>query len=490
MKAFSSAGNTILGKDAFSVSHRRTTDICEIYNSMVAGRQLTVVDSSGWLYNHTLQDSTETDKLEIKSSMHLCPQGPQAVLLVIGLAAAFNASYLRAVLDHMDLFGHKVWKHTIVLFTRGDWLGVKTVEERIASEGGLEWLVNKCGNRYHVLNNMDRSDEMQVKEFLEKIEEMWAGNEDPQYELDNATKTEAGKEAVEATAKRMRQIAQRQSRVLREMFEGERQPVTDLRIVLIGRKESGKSNAGNMILCQEIFDAMLGKKEFQKERSKATCVKHQRNIMGVNVSVVETPGWIANTTPPSWIKQEVLSSISMCAPGPDVFLLVVPICKAYTEKDHDAVVELLTPFGERVWRHCMVLFTWGDWLNRRTIEDHITGEGKFLQRLVEQCGNRYHVLSCGRSSYPGAVSELLSIIHDMITVNKGQCFTTEKKQLFKKFRKVKLTEEEWNRREQQLIDRMLRALANEPEQLILPTANAAGSFDGGFLPNCEFDINH
>lgn len=94
--------------------------------------------------------------------------------------------------------------------------------------------------------------------------------------------------------------------------------------------------------------------EFEDQRRTEKCVKHEGNLGGINVAVVETPGWPADTTAPVWLKEEVLRSVSMCAPGPHVFLLVVPISKAFTEEDHKALVELLMPFGERVWRHGVV----------------------------------------------------------------------------------------------------------------------------------------
>ncbi|XP_030592073.1 GTPase IMAP family member 8-like isoform X2 [Archocentrus centrarchus] len=484
--AKSSAGNTILRKKAFAVDHGRTTMSCEISHGIVADRTLTVVDSPGWFYNHTLQDTSETDKHEIENSVHLCPPGPHAVLLMIGLASAFNTSYLRAVKEHMSLFRDDVWKHTIVLFTRGDWLGVKTVEERIESEEGLQWLVKKCGNRCHVLDNMKHSDEMQVQDLLEKIEETWVGNKDPHYEvdLDRGAQLEATKEAGEKLAKRIRKTTERQSRILRKIFEGEEQPITDLRIVLLGREESGKSMAGNKIFFEEIFERAWLKKEFQNQRRTRKCVKHEGTIGGINIAVIETPGWPAAMTPPSWLKEEVLGSVSMCAPGPHVFLLVVPIPKAFTEEDHKTVAELLMPFGERVWRHCMVLFTWGDWLNNRLIEEHIAAEGKSLLQLVEKCGYRYQVLNCHSFGNRFPVKELFQKITDMITQNKGQSFTAEGKQ--RKNQSV-LTEEEWNRREQELIDRMLRAVVNEPEEPTLPSVLGASSFDGAFLPSMSGD---
>lgn len=181
-----------------------------------------MVDSPGWFYKHTLQDTSEMDKLEIESSVNLCPPGPHAVLLVIELSTALNKSDLRFVQEHMSLFRKEIWEHTIVLLTRGDWLGVKTVEEYIESDEGLQWVINKCENRYHVLNNKDHGDKAQVKELLEKIEEMWAGNENPYYEvnLSRITELEAKKQAGDKKAKKIKTITGRQTRVLKELFGG------------------------------------------------------------------------------------------------------------------------------------------------------------------------------------------------------------------------------------------------------------------------------
>ncbi len=67
-----------------------------------------------------------------------------------------------------------------MLFTHGDSLLNTSIEQHIESEGqDLQLLLDKCGNRYHVLNNQNRSDHTQIKELLEKIEETVAQNNCP-----------------------------------------------------------------------------------------------------------------------------------------------------------------------------------------------------------------------------------------------------------------------------------------------------------------------
>lgn len=73
----------------------------------------------------------------------------------------------------------------MVLFTYGDWLGDTSIEEYIESEGKIMgWIVDKCGKRYHVLNNVIKDDKSQVLELLQKVEEMVRKNNGQHYEMD------------------------------------------------------------------------------------------------------------------------------------------------------------------------------------------------------------------------------------------------------------------------------------------------------------------
>ena len=76
----------------------------------------------------------------------------------------------------MELLGDRVWRRALVLFTRGVWLGGRRVEEYITAEGEpLRSILEKCGYRYQVLDciNLDVSE---VKELMEKVEDMVTRN--------------------------------------------------------------------------------------------------------------------------------------------------------------------------------------------------------------------------------------------------------------------------------------------------------------------------
>ncbi|XP_036375383.1 uncharacterized protein LOC118771481 [Megalops cyprinoides] len=163
----STAGNTILGRDEFG----RNTEQCAVGHGRVAGRQVTVVDTPGW-YEHT--DTPENLSCQIRSCLSLCPPGPHAVLLVIPVwHSPVPEMEIAAAIKHLELLSQGVWRHTIVLFTRGDFLEGTDIKENIERRGeALRTLLERCGNRYHVLSSQDVGDGTQVRELLEKIEDV------------------------------------------------------------------------------------------------------------------------------------------------------------------------------------------------------------------------------------------------------------------------------------------------------------------------------
>jgi len=74
-------------------------------------------------------------------------------------------------------FGPSVWDYTIVLFTHGDRLEGKTINDVITeSDDNLRNFIRKCSGGFHVFNNKDPEDQAQVTRFMEKIETLVALN--------------------------------------------------------------------------------------------------------------------------------------------------------------------------------------------------------------------------------------------------------------------------------------------------------------------------
>lgn len=208
-----SALNTILGREKSQRLCR--TAQCLVGDGVVFGRQVTAVDTPGWWMNYFCNESALFDRREMVLSLSLCPPGPHIFLLVIRVDRAFTETYRRAVQEHLELISERIWSSVILLFTFGDWLGGTTTEQLIESEGEpLRWLVDKCSNRYHVLNNKTKGDGFQVRELIGKIEETISGcNTSWHYEIERKELEEMNRrmkeEAERANERRMRKDKQR-----------------------------------------------------------------------------------------------------------------------------------------------------------------------------------------------------------------------------------------------------------------------------------------
>uniref|UniRef100_A0A3Q3WWJ4 AIG1-type G domain-containing protein n=1 Tax=Mola mola TaxID=94237 RepID=A0A3Q3WWJ4_MOLML len=171
----SAAVNSILG-GVGSFESGKPTEECVKRKADVAGRRVTVVDTPGWEWYYPLNNTPNWVRRETLRSVSLFPSGPHVVLLVVRSCASVTEDYIREIEEHLEPLGKRVWEHTMLLFTRGDELGLTSMEQRILTSGPtLQGLLQKCGNRYHVVDNRSKGDASQVKELIRKLAEMVEG---------------------------------------------------------------------------------------------------------------------------------------------------------------------------------------------------------------------------------------------------------------------------------------------------------------------------
>ncbi|KAL1271788.1 hypothetical protein QQF64_030804 [Cirrhinus molitorella] len=385
-------------------SDQMTTTQCVKMEGNIHGRKIILVDAPGWWKGDQLCDSPHRLKVELIKSTTFCPPGPHVFLLMIEADTAFTDKHRKAAEGHMELIGDGIWNHTIVVFTKLRYL---TAQQYVENEGeNLNKLTQKCGNRY-VGFDSDLDTEGSQKELFSQIEKLVAENNECYFYVDAAKLTGMEiklKKVEERATARERKVFEKR-RKLEEIKNADAKQTsssTPLNIVLLGWILSGKTLAGSVILNAEI--------SFEKT---VKCVRTCGEVNGRQVTVVDTPSWwkfLPHQLNADSIKNEILKAMDF---SPNAVLLVIPADTSFLEEQLEVILDNMRQLGENIWSKTIVLFTWGGTLGDKSIEYHIESEGEALVRLVEMCGNRYHVFESLNDDHT-QVNQLLEKIDEMM----------------------------------------------------------------------------
>ncbi|XP_042337134.1 GTPase IMAP family member 8-like, partial [Plectropomus leopardus] len=411
----STAGNAILGKAAF---HKKTTRSSRQI-ATICGVQVTVVDTPGWL-SHTSTPARVSR--ELCRGLSLCTPGPSVVLLVLPISSSFGPEEWTAMEAQLRLLQTPIWQRSMVLFTHGEKLGGLPIQEHVRHQGGtLRWLLERCGNRYQVLTNQSRAAEDQRRELFGKIWNMTETNRRPREIQDRMytllrqnlsikedRRLQGRREEIEMTVMHDGSSGRRMQMTSGAPYMARGCPVFGFKpalcLILLGRRKSGKSSAGNMILDSD---------EFQVGMKTVRCSAGRGRVSGWPVTVVDTPGWsLFGLANPKQVRTEIIRSPSFCPERSKTsFVLAVPVDR-FRERDRRAVEMYLSVLGNDVWRRTVVLFTYGEELRGRTVDKHIEKSGEPLRRLLDRCGRRYHVLDTNTRDET-QVNQLLEMVEKL-----------------------------------------------------------------------------
>lgn len=207
----SSTGNTILGRNAFVVGRRTARSVQA--EGEVHGRHVTVVDTPGWWWHYSVENTPMFDIQEIIRCTTLCPPGPHALLLVIPVDNIFPKNYRIALNEHLEFLSENVWRHIIVLFSCIAPNDDRSVKNNLRNWPDLQLILRRCQNRYHVLNIKDRNDSSQVITLLEKIEEMVAQNNHNYFKISKALSIDDERKKMREEKVKQRILAVKSQRV-------------------------------------------------------------------------------------------------------------------------------------------------------------------------------------------------------------------------------------------------------------------------------------
>nr|XP_055068381.1 GTPase IMAP family member 4-like [Misgurnus anguillicaudatus] len=181
---------------------------------------------------------------------------------------------------------------------------------------------------------------------------------------------------------------------------------SEIRIVLLGDKRVDKSELAKLI---------LGSKTLKGEEI-GLCTLYNGEETERKISVVETPGWDPSSIKETAknIKAEIVRCWSLCPPGPDVLLLVIPVKQEPSMYEMTEAQKHMELLSERVWKHTIVLLDYEEEIEESVINEHI----QRAETILEKCREQFCVFYRGTSQ----MTDLFKKIDNLVKENNEEFF--------------------------------------------------------------------
>ncbi|XP_071340124.1 GTPase IMAP family member 8-like isoform X2 [Trachinotus anak] len=356
--------NFIVNKKGFEFGRFSLPRQHEVAQGEWRGKSVTVVNTSD-----IFRLSVEAVREEVKRCVSLCSPGPNVLLLLVK-PSDFTEENRKTLKFILSLFGEDAFKHSMVIVTHNEEGECYSVKK----------LIQDCKERQHRIN-LDKRDPSKTdfQEFMQKMENI---------------------------------VSENRGRYLQLMEEADLATVSSnykpsLNLVLCGRRGAEKMSAAEVI---------LGQTELRSVSNSSECVKHQGEVCGRRVSLVELPALCGK--PQEEVMEESFRCISLCDPeGVHAFILVLPV-GPLTDEDKGELKTIQNTFSFEVNDFTMILFTVASDPTAPAVVNFVE-KNRDIQDLLQSCGGRSVVLNIKDKQQ---IPEVLDAVEKM-SLEGSRCFT-------------------------------------------------------------------
>ncbi|ROJ25796.1 GTPase IMAP family member 5 [Anabarilius grahami] len=358
----SRVGNLILGTDPFDSEappvERKLQQCSQRVGGRLKNRHVSIINSPQLLQTHlSLHQITKT----VRECVNLSHPGPHVFILVLQ-HNDFTEEDRYRVKSVLKEFSEEAVKRTVVLTTDKETLGSKlssvlmnNVVRQLIKEGGgghLQFDERKPECRSEIFRMVDNKLKENLEEYLT-------------CEIHGDVKGTSVDEEETSSEEENRERSYEDS----ANVSGKQK----LNLVLCGSDRS---------LTVSVSKMLQGKKINPSHQTAISeeCVKRKKNLHGRLINLVELPA--LNQLSEEEVMRHTLHCVSLCDPGVNVFLLIVPV-GPLTDEDKVEIDKIEKMFCSR--EHFMVLFT-----TELRVEGPVTEfveSSTYSQRLISLCGD-------------------------------------------------------------------------------------------------------
>ncbi|XP_070760475.1 GTPase IMAP family member 8-like [Enoplosus armatus] len=372
----SSVGNLILRETEFNTEEE--PDGCLTVRGPLKEKEIVVINTPDLLHPNISDNKL---RKHVETCVRLSDPGPHVFLLVLQ-PEDFTEEHKLRLCRVLQLFSDRSFDHSLVLIStpREESPGLM---ERHMEQPPLKDMIRICRYRHLKLKDLE------LPELLTRLGQTVKENIREHVSCDVFEDEDEGL------------IMKRQS------VSGHMKPA--LNLVLCGRRGAAKTSAAK---------AILGQTELHSVSNSPESVKHQGEVCGRWVSLVELPALCGK--PQEAVMEESLRSISLCDPeGVQAFILVLPV-GPLTDEDKGEFETIRNTFSCRVNDFTVILFTVESDPTAPAVVDFVR-KNREIQELRQSCGGRCVVLNIQDEQQ---IPQMLDDVEKM-RAEGSRCFTKD-----------------------------------------------------------------